>query len=346
MSEQKKNAVAMVDEHAVEFLPLGVSEKIRLTASMIRQFIAVPTKSGALPSERDCIRFIMLCRGKRANPFEGDCFLIGYDSEKGPSFSLVCGLELFLKRAADDPNYDGYEGGVIVVDAEGKMIERQGTFVLEGEKIAGGWAKVYRKDRKLPFYKSVKFSTYDTGRSRWLKDPAGMIAKVPASQAHREAFPLALGGLYTQEEMERVTQAGDNVASLEVKKPVPRLFGEKPKQGDANTKPPSEIATPGASQGMFSEPMSTANPETRETAQPVGETLKLESPPPEPEKPATISKAQQKRMFALCDQQNITGDILHKYLAGVFKVEHSKDILVKDYDRICRWIEAGGQEVE
>ena len=218
----KNEKLVKKEENSVEFVPLGVSDKIRLTASMVRQFIAVPTKSGALPSERDCIRFIMLCRGKRANPFEGDCFLIGYDSQSGPTFSLVCGLELFLKRACAEESYDGSESGVIVLDKEGKLTEREGTLLLEDEKLAGGWAKVYRKDRKLPVHKTVKFSTYDTGRSRWQKDPAGMIAKVAQSQGLREAFPLALGGLYTQEEMSRVAETGDGIVSP--KKPVPRLF--------------------------------------------------------------------------------------------------------------------------
>lgn len=220
---EKKTAVATVDERAVEFVPMGASDKVRLTAAMVRAFIAVPTKSGALPTERDCIKFIMLCRGKRANPFEGDCFLIGYDSQNGPSFSLVCGLELFQKRAEQSQDYDGCESGVIVQAADG-LAERQGSLVLPGEKLVGGWAKVYRKDRGRPDYKSVAFATYDTGRSRWQKDPGGMIEKVARSQALRTAYPTALGGLYTQEEMERITEAGGG--NITARKPVgmPRLL--------------------------------------------------------------------------------------------------------------------------
>ncbi len=227
MAETKKEtAVIKKDENAVEFMPLGCSDKIRLTASMVRQFIAIPTKSGALPSERDCVRFIMLCRGKRANPFEGDCFLIGYDSQNGPSFSLVCGLELFQKRASAEESYDGAESGVIVLGPENAMIERPGTVVMDGEKIVGGWAKVYRKDRKQVEYKSVKFSTYNTDRSRWAKDPGGMIAKVALSQALRAAYPTALGGLYTQEEMQRVTEAGEGVVAARLPVSMPKELPE------------------------------------------------------------------------------------------------------------------------
>lgn len=200
------------EESAVEFIPFGANQKVRLTASMVRQFVAVPTKSGALPTEKDCIKFIMLCKGKRANPFEGDCFLIGYDSaQAGPQFSLVCGIELFLKRAEQSDDYDGRRSGV-VVEKNGVLTEREGTLVLDGEKLVGGWAKVFRKNHSHPEYKVVKFSTYDTGRSRWAKDPAGQIEKVALSQALRQAYPTALGGLYTQDEMQKVAESGDGIA--------------------------------------------------------------------------------------------------------------------------------------
>jgi phage recombination protein Bet len=203
------------EEKSVEFVPFGATDSIRLTASMVRHFIAVPTKSGKMPSERDCIRFIMLCRGKRANPFEGDCFLVGYDSQDGPVFSLICGIELFLKRAEQSEDYDGRESGVIILDEDKKLQERPGALVLPGEKIVGGWARVYRKDRAHPEYKAVTFATYDTGRSRWAKDPGGQIEKVALSQCLRSAFPTALGALYTQEEMDRITEVGNTVSARE-----------------------------------------------------------------------------------------------------------------------------------
>ena len=208
MADQK---ALVKEEHVVEFAPLGTTNKIRLTAAAVSAFIAVPTRSGKLPSERDCIRFIMLCQGKRANPFEGDCYLIGYDGKDGPVFSLVCGLELFLKRAEQSPEYDGYEAGVVVEreSQPGGGIELMGTYIPKASTLAGGWCKVFRKDRSHPVYKTVKLQVYNTGRSRWEKDPAGMIVKVAISQAHREAFPTALGGLYTREEMQRAAETSD-----------------------------------------------------------------------------------------------------------------------------------------
>jgi phage recombination protein Bet len=218
------------NETAVEFIPIGLETTIKLSAAMVSNFIAVPTKSGRLPSVRDCVKFIMLCKGKRANPFEGDCYLIGYDNNKTgeATFSLVCGIELFLKRAENNDQFDGVEYGVIVSDAEGVQ-ERQGTLVFDGENLLGGWAKVYRKDKSRCYYKAVKFSTYNSGYSRWEKDPSGMISKVALSQALREAFPTALGGLYTQEEMQKVTESGDGIASIKEPIKMPVEIPEPPK---------------------------------------------------------------------------------------------------------------------
>lgn len=239
-SKNQDNKVAKTEERSVEFIPFGASDKIRLTAAMVRQFIAVPTKSGAMPTERDCIRFIMLCMGKRANPFEGDCFLIGYDTPKGPNFSMVCGIELFLKRASMEASYDGMESGVIILDANNNIRERAGALVLHGETLVGGWAKVHRKDRKQPVYKTVKLETYNTGQSRWLKDPGGMIVKVAESQALRTAYPTALGGLYTQEEMQRLTEAGENIVGPE--RPAIQMPREKSTEAQYVSPAPETIA--------------------------------------------------------------------------------------------------------
>lgn len=267
-----KEEAKQSDLMKVEFTPLGATDKIKLNATMIREFIAVPTASGAMPSMRDCVRFIMLCRGKRANPYEGDCYMIGYDSQNGPSFSIVCGIELFLKRAEQSENYDGCEYGVII-EKGGITSERQGVMMMKGETLIGGWAKAYRKDHKFPIYKSVSLEIYDTGRSRWKKDPAGMIAKVALSQALRESYPTSLGGLYTQEEMQRITEAGDGV--ITTKEPIapPRVIeddeitDQPPEQAPEATQNAQEAAgQAAATEGDPSLPLDTPPAKTPKNA--------------------------------------------------------------------------------
>jgi len=298
----------------VEFVPFGAKDSIRLSAAMVRNFIAVPTRSGALPNERDCIRFIMLCRGKRANPFEGDCFLIGYDSQNGASFSLVCGLELFQKRASAEESYDGAESGVIVLDPENLMTERAGTVTMDGEKLVGGWAKVYRKDRKQVEYKSVKFATYDTGRSRWMKDPGGMIAKVALSQALRAAYPTALGGLYTQEEMQRVTETGEGMVSTRAPVSMPKELPELPGP-TADLIPQNEV--------IPDKPDATPDQSANSGAK--------------------ISTPQVSRLRIIADKAGVSDEDLRLYLK-TFGLESSKDIPKSLYSQITAWAERGGQD--
>lgn len=186
----------------VEYVPFGAEETIKLTVAIVQNIIAVPTKSGKLPSRNDAIKFLMLCRARHLNPFTGDAFLLGYDTQHGPQFSLITAHQVFLMRAEASDEYDGMESGVIIMTEGSPVEERQGDFFQpkEGEKLLGGWARVFRKDRKKPTYRRLNLETFSTGRSRWEKDPAGMIVKCAEADALRSTFPTHLGGLYTQDE--------------------------------------------------------------------------------------------------------------------------------------------------
>ena len=80
------------------------------------------------------------------------------------------------------------------------------TFLPEfGEQLIGGWAKVYRKDCKVPFETTAMFKEYKgPAGSLWDSKPATMIRKVALVQALREAFPDMYGGLYSQEEINEI----------------------------------------------------------------------------------------------------------------------------------------------
>ena len=197
------NSLTHDDEQAMTYIPLGEKAPIRLTLKMIAHDIATPTKSGQRPSEGDCLRFANLCKGRELNPWTGDCFMIGYDSQGGANFELITAYQALLKRAERSDKFDGLEGGVTIKTADG-LEHRKGCLVLKGEVIVGGWAKAYRQDRRIPHESIIDFKVYDTGRSRWKVDPAGMIAKCAKAAALREAFPNQVGGLYLQEEMDRV----------------------------------------------------------------------------------------------------------------------------------------------
>lgn len=189
---------------SISYRPLGEEQPIELTTDRVKRFLVKPTKSGALPTHEDIVQFMMLCQAQGLNPWVRDAFLVGYDGKDGPQFSLITAHQAFLKRAEASHEYDGMESGVVVLGADGAPSYREGDLVLDGEELVGGWARAYRKDRKQPSFDALKLATYNTGRSRWAADPAGMIVKCAEASALRKAFPSNLAGLLIREEMDRV----------------------------------------------------------------------------------------------------------------------------------------------
>lgn len=184
----------------VEYTPFGEKTPVRITIEQVRKYLCSPTKKGCKPSDADVINYMMLCKSRELNPWVGDAYLVGYDSSDGPSFSLITAVQALHKRAEVNPEYDGLEAGITVVNKDGEIIRREGCLKLSGETVVAGWARVYRKDRAKPFYAEPEFSVFNSGMSRWKKDPQGMIRKVAIAAALREAFPTQLGGLYVEGE--------------------------------------------------------------------------------------------------------------------------------------------------
>lgn len=195
------HAVVPFAERETEYIPFMSKEPIRLSIGIIKNYICVPTKSGKVCDDRQAANFLMLCKTRLLNPFEGDAYLIGYDGKEGPTFSLITAHQAFLKRAEVHNEYDGMESGVIVQTKNGEIIDRKGDFFLDGETVLGGWAIVHFKTRTHPMEKRLKLATFNTGYSRWAKDPAGMIVKCAEADALRSAFPTSLGGMYLEEEL-------------------------------------------------------------------------------------------------------------------------------------------------
>ena len=150
----------------------------------------------------ECRIFLETCKQYHLNPFTKEAYLIHYDNKNCDTAStIVLGKTCYMKMAEAHPQYDGFEAGVIVMDeAAGELIHREGSIVYQGETLVGGWAKTYRKDRSRPFYEEVNFSEYDTKKSLWVTKPATMIRKVALVHTLREAFPATFGGLIDESE--------------------------------------------------------------------------------------------------------------------------------------------------
>lgn len=80
------------------------------------------------------------------------------------------------------------------------MHERKGALMLPGDTLVGGWARVYRKNFKVPVEIFVSRDEYDKKQSTWSAMPATMIRKTALVNALREAFPEDLGNMYTEDD--------------------------------------------------------------------------------------------------------------------------------------------------
>lgn len=204
-------------QRPITFTPFAESKEITLTGAQVRKFIAKPTRKGVQPSDGDIVQFLKLCEARQLNPWVGDAFLVGYDSQDGAVFTCIASHQSLMKRAEANPNFDGMQQGVIVSHQDGSIRELEGDFVPTGCKLVGGWARVYRKDRKVPFYDSINLESRDKNRSQWTADKSGMIVKCAEASALRMAFPSQLSGLYISQEM--AERHYDKPSTAEVVKP-------------------------------------------------------------------------------------------------------------------------------
>ena len=174
--------------------------EIELSPATIKKYLV---SGNGNVTDQEIIMFLNLCRYQKLNPFLREAYLIKFGTSPA---TIVTGKEVFTKRAAKKPEYDGADAGIIIHKGD-EVIYRPGTMLANTETLIGGWAEVYRKDWKRPVRSEVSLTEYKRFKAdgspmpNWKSMPATMIRKVALVQALREAFPEDLGGMYSQEEM-------------------------------------------------------------------------------------------------------------------------------------------------
>ena len=171
-------------------------QEVTLTPQFVKQYLV--TGDADKVSTQEVVMFINLCKYQQLNPFLREAYLIKYGSSPA---NLVVGKAAFEARADRNEKYQGYEAGIVVSRPDGTLEYRKGTIVAPGETLVGGWAEVYVEGKVKPIYCTASLKEYSTGKSVWATKPATMIRKVAKMQALREAFPNALGSMYTADEL-------------------------------------------------------------------------------------------------------------------------------------------------
>ncbi len=186
------------------YTPFQSQTAIDLSIRQVIQFLCEPTRSGKRPDVATAQAFLKMCQARGLNPWEKDAYLLGYDTQSGPKFSIVTAHQAFLKRAAANPAFDGMESGVVLADPNDQLVEIQGDLIPKGYRLVGGWAKVYLKTQRIPWYRRIAFEVYQGNQySRWGVDPAGMCVKVAEADALRSSHPNQMAGMHLAEEFDR-----------------------------------------------------------------------------------------------------------------------------------------------
>lgn len=177
-------------------------ETVKLSPFIIRNFLV---NGDGNVSDQEVTMFLNLCRFQHLNPFLREAYLIKFGSQPA---TIVVGKEAITKRAMRNPKFKGQEAGIVIYDEDtGDLEYRSGSLLISGERLVGGWAKVYVDGYVEPIEAVVSIDEYagvkkdGSMNSQWSRRPATMIRKVALVQALREAFPEELGGMYDVSEM-------------------------------------------------------------------------------------------------------------------------------------------------
>lgn len=193
MTKENTNAPAVQDTERAKVTYSVAGQEVTLSYHIVRNFL---TKGNGNVSDQELTQFISICKYNQLNPFLNEAYLVKFGTTPA---TMIVSKEAFFKRAEESPNYEGIQAGVIVL-RDNQAVELEGCFYLPTDKLVGGWAKVYRSDRKFPIVAKIMLAEYDKKQSTWNEKPSTMASKVAKVQALREAFPTQLGAMYTREE--------------------------------------------------------------------------------------------------------------------------------------------------
>ena len=178
---------------------------VELSLDIVRNQIA----KGKNISDDEISNFMMLCKYRKLNPFLGQAHLIKF----GESIQMIVSKDIFIDRANRHPDCEGWNSGVILLDEKtNKVIEREGTFYLDNEKLVGAYCIINRKGWKEPFKWTIKESDYmryttdkytkkKVGMGQWKTMPGVMLTKCCIVASIRNVFPEEFGGMYSHEEL-------------------------------------------------------------------------------------------------------------------------------------------------
>lgn len=181
-------------------------------------------------TKEELVLFAKYCQKTGLDPFSQQIYLI---KRKGkPSFQTgIDGYRVIAERTEKYAGNDDYEFDEEFQNGKGnhpKYAKSTVYRLIEGERV--------------PFSATARWNEYkqvyngELG-NMWAKFPSIMLGKCAEALALRKAFPNALSGVYTKEEMSQSDNSNDNASNQEVeigksKKSSKDIKNEQPQEGE------------------------------------------------------------------------------------------------------------------
>ncbi len=193
----------MTEEKGIVKYQARDGQEITLGFEIVRQYLVSGKKE--LVTSQELMFFMGLCKSRGLNPFKKDAYLIKYSQDPA---AIVTSIDFYRSRARAQKDCKGWRKGIIVMAKPEGVKEREGTLLLEGETLLGGWFEAKPDGWDFPLHHTVNLRGYIKKRSDgsitrfWEADnQPSQIMKVAEAQGLRMAWPDEFQQLYSDEEI-------------------------------------------------------------------------------------------------------------------------------------------------
>ena len=145
--------------------------------------------------------FVGLGKSLNANPFTREIWAVKYS---GNAASIFCGRDFYRRKGQEQSDYDGHIVNAIYENDQFSIKDGQPEHIVNSFKnrglLIGAFCSVYKKNKRVPYFVTVKLEEYNKGQSNWKTMPETMIKKVAESQALRGAYQGIFAGTNDESE--------------------------------------------------------------------------------------------------------------------------------------------------
>jgi phage recombination protein Bet len=182
-------------------------EQIKLTMQFVRDYLVSGRKE--FVTAQEIIYYMGTCKARRLNPLVKDCYLVKYTANEPAA--IITSVDYFRKNARKADDCKGWNCGIIIHHKkrpENPLEYREGTLLLDGEELVGGWCSAMPEGWVKPKLHTVNLDRYikktREGKTTqfWSEEKQpDMITKVAECQLLRQVWGEESTGMYAPEEM-------------------------------------------------------------------------------------------------------------------------------------------------